>query len=744
MTGKIKDPYVAALLNGLVDPNWIELDAMGKEVLEKAKEIAGQSQLSPGLNPLQAITGKIWNNKAEYYFEPKRLTIEGDSVLPNETKPALNTHAFRQEIEQEVEPLFQLYPEQQQNKALNYSLYHIAYASGSRVAFDKPDVSAFDHNRLLAATVACLKEGTDQFLLLKGAISGIQNFIYYDIGGEQIDDAKKASKRLRARSFLVSHLSQAIAEYLVENLKLEQANILFVGGGHFNLLLPNTEITKERLDELSKKLNLGFFENIGIQLSLLIESQEADKDIFTSAGNYYRLVNEKLEHSKQKKHINYLDELFKHAGKQEDKKSQKEDEALGTKVPYSNFILEVQADINILSQVGQEATPAITLLRFIDRDYYLMKNEEEIMNFMTLYGDRIKAAKGLIKVISINNTNFSKKLPIAYGFQFIGKEAPKIKIKKKGEFMEPADDEEEGTRVMTFEDIASMDEKGESGLSFPQLAAMRLDVDDLGTLFGYGLGKDTSFGRMASLSREFQLFFGGFFNTLAKKNKLYITYSGGDDAFVIGSWLNVVHFAEQLNDAFRKFTCQNKNIGFSAGIFLCNPFYPVVRFAKDASDLEKLAKNYGIKTDENKRIDTAIGKDAVCLFNRTLEWPRFKEVMEFARKLSEAVPRQSEENKGSNPQMIRRSMLQHLLKIIQTSVKEQRVYKNEFEFYRNIGRLHGLVSRHGYNKEQLGTRKDLAATIVRELLQESNSPERFADFMVPLQYVLHQTRVINE
>jgi hypothetical protein len=123
-------------------------------------------------------------------------------------------------------------------------------------------------------------------------------------------------------------------------------------------------------------------------------------------------------------------------------------------------------------------------------------------------------------------------------------------------------------------------------------------------------------------------------------------------------------------------------------------------------------------------------------------WWRFEDMMKFADKLVNVVPREDEkisEGKAS-VSTIRRSLLQHFLATIQASKR------GDFEFYRNIGRLHGLVSRHGYRKDQLEKQlrsKESAAEIIQTLLQGSGSKEEFADYILPLQYILYLTRVKN-
>lgn len=725
---KVQDAYTAALLSGLISAERMELTEGESVLLEKARTLLGRTTHASAIHALQAITGRVWNAGIIKYYNPGRIDLEEVStILPGSegNTPAVSD-GLLEEVYAEIARVATMYATD--TAAFRHTLYYTLYAWGARMSFGDTDVSIFDQNRLLAATVQCLKVAPESsnFLLLKGAVSGIQPFIYYDIGGEQIGDARKASKRLRGRSFLVAHLCQVIAEYLTEELGMEQANILFVGGGHFNLLLPDTEGIRKNLGRLKKGLNKELFMQVGMQLGLLLEWESAESErLFQNTNEYFRKVSDRLEYSKQQRYIDDLSTFFESKGKRSENKG---DEEIGRLIPYADYLLEVKLKESWPDGFNKALKPAIKTFHFIGRYYFIIKKGEQvhnrINNILEEYGEAIYSAGGSIKLTRLNNTDFLPPQPFAYpvksGFEFIGNEAP-------------IDLEEETVKL--FEDIAKMGENNGKPLSYPQLAAMRLDVDDLGTLFQYGFGASASFERIASLSREFQLFFGGYFNVLARQHNLYITYSGGDDAFVIGSWLNIVKFAYKLNEAFREFTCGNDHIAFSAGIFLCSPYYPVVRFAEDAAELlEGKAKSW--KTEDS------VGKNAVCLFNQTMCWDRFKDMMDFADKLGMVVPRENEkllEEKRAGS-TIRRSMLQHFLATIQASKR------SDFEFYRNIGRLHGLVSRHGYRKEQLEKQmrgKEIAAEVINSLLRDCGSWEEFADYIVPLQYTLYLTRVKN-
>jgi len=213
------------------------------------------------------------------------------------------------------------------------------------------------------------------------------------------------------------------------------------------------------------------------------------------------------------------------------------------------------------------------------------KDYDQIYKFFKEREDLIKRAK----VIRINDTDFLThaeyllrdfNFPISFAYKFVGQEAPKNQY---GELLE-------------FSEIHAIDFSSESKLlSYPQLAVIRLDVDNLGSIFGFGLGDSVSYSRIATLSRLLDHFFSGYFNLLANKYKLYITYSGGDDAFLIGSWYNVLHFAKELYEKFKEFSCNNPNITFSAGILICNENYPIAKMAEKATELEDLSKGYRIR-----------------------------------------------------------------------------------------------------------------------------------------------------
>lgn len=750
MTEKQDDIYIQALLDGLAPKS----DSLAEAIALCGFDAGSDNEFQH----LYSIVGRVGGeeNQINRTFLPQLLSLGPQSIFAQAEQQG-DTQRWKEET---LSELGKLNASIQNSSGYRYSLYHFLHAYGARVAYGKAgqvlDASWFDRNRVLAAVASCLSRngGKEEFLILKGAISGIQKYIYHNIKAEQIGDAVKASKKLRGRSFLVAFINQVIAESLVEELGLEQANILFVGGGHFTLLLPNKDELTGKLNALLKKINLGLLDEVGPQLSLLTAWVACEGNIGQNFAENYKKVHRKLEASKQRRYHAYLTEVFEHFEKLEDlqnTRQEKEEIRLGQLAPYARYILEVggseEALENLANKVPKANKPAIAALSFLGKHFYVVKEEElveneddqelknELRQFLETHKEGLEALDHL-KVIALNNPNVLETveafsglgLDIGYGFRFVGNYAPIYKEAFKYDY--PA----ENGNVMLFEDLAKLDKDKEPTLTHDQLGVMRLDVDDLGVIFAHGLGKkeENTMERLLSLSREFQLFFGGYFNKLAEHHHLYVTYSGGDDAFVIGSWLNTIHFADTLNKEFQQFTCGNSQVSFSAGIFICNPHYPIPRLAKDGEKVEKAAKQY--PAEEKKKEDKA--KNALHLFQHTLPWADFQKMIAFEEKLSQVLPK----GESAEGRKIRRSMLRRFLRIIQSSRGQT------FERYRAVASLHGLLARHGYGQGEMQKAVlDEAGELIKELLQKASNEQEegqkeFDHYTIPLHIALYKTK----
>ena len=121
-----------------------------------------------------------------------------------------------------------------------------------------------------------------------------------------------------------------------------------------------------------------------------------------------------------------------------------------------------------------------------------------------------------------------------------------------------------------------------------------------------------SISRVATLSRQLNLFFSGYLGELLKEyERCQIVYAGGDDLFVIGSWDQLPDLAQKIREAFGVFCCGNPDLTLSGGIALTGGKYPISRGADHAGAAEESAKRYRSE------------KDSFCFFGEPLSWSDF-------------------------------------------------------------------------------------------------------------------------
>lgn len=742
-------------------------------IVEKAAKLGVVQWDNRDIILLSSIVASIGEAEGDRYYTPQALNLEKDSVFATQVKSDVS-------VKKALKIAKEVFKEKA--KLDHYTLYHLANKHLSRLGFGKngkhTDISLFDRNRIQAAICSCLKYNekgkakAKDFLLLKGDLSGIQDFLYGNIKADEVGNTRNLAKRLRGRSFFIALLTDTIAEMIVEQLGLEQANIIFSGGGQFTILVPKMTELDGSISSLLEKVNKILWEVSDTTLSLLVATANGGKNLFKEAGSSILAVNQKLSNEKLKKYEAYLSTMLE---KQPAINYFKDDEWLGNTAPYIEYLIEVttggdQLEVFLEQEenISLKEMRVVRSLASLGKHFFMLKGEKvkEEVKRIGQFLEVLQSEKELkdsitrIKIIRLNNTDFLEhqskwkkyKLPISYGFRFVGKEAPidseaiaHIRKKVKPIINEDGKEEEEGNKLLSFEELAYLaHDNKDKPLSYPRIAAMRLDVDDLGAIFGYGL-QPNSLTRLAALSREFHFFFSGYFNRLAKQYQVYITYSGGDDAFIVGSWYNVLHFAKHLREDFQKFTGYNKEVTFSAGIFMCDGHFPIVKMAEEAGKLEDLAKAHC------QEGETPSDKNAIAVFNTSMKWSRFNKMMTFSEELEKMIePKEDKKIKGkSQTAYISRSLIHRLLTLIQSS----RNNKGSIEFYKNVAHLHALFARHEFNNKRIkrdqkklaegDETKALGGYFIPEILKDFANQKTFEDYLLPLQYILYKSREIR-
>lgn len=141
------------------------------------------------------------------------------------------------------------------------------------------DIPLYDQLKLTAALAACVSEYLQQadafslldtpaelrrepaFLLYTADFSRIQRFIY-------TVHTEGALRSLRSRSFFLELLMEHYMDELLDGCGLTRTNIIYSGGGHCYLLLPNTAAVQQTLADWNRAFNGWLNEQFGVRLFL--------------------------------------------------------------------------------------------------------------------------------------------------------------------------------------------------------------------------------------------------------------------------------------------------------------------------------------------------------------------------------------------------------------------------------------------------------------------------------------------
>ncbi|SDD13286.1 type III-A CRISPR-associated protein Cas10/Csm1 [Halanaerobium congolense] len=491
------------------------------------------------------------------------------------------------------------------------------------------DISLFDHSKTKAAIAISLYDQykaekiteseledisnfkKDQFILLNGDLSGIQDFIFNI-------PSKKASKSLKGRSMYLNLLLDIIVKYIVEELDLKESNILYNGGGNFYILAPESK--KEDLNGLktgiSKKLLAAHQGDLYLAVdSICFAPHEFDN--FTELWGKVKIKVESVKHRKWNE-VGLKDNFNKIFGPL-DQGTAENDHCHICGVSNDIRKLDLDKSINENNENQKICSLCESFIDLTDdlkdANYLSINKTNNNSNIYQSYNDVLSSfgyyfsfsstLTEFDNIYKLNDTNFMT--DNCSGFKF-------------GAYNLPQEDH----RQITFEELA--ENSIENGNGDKKLGVLKLDVDNLGAIFTKGLESDRSIARVTSLSRMMGLFYEGYINRIITENnwddKIYVVFSGGDDTFIVGSWNVILDFAEKFYKKFREYTCYNKYITFSAGLGVFKHNYPINRSAHLTEDYLDEAKTI----DFNRNDDVVPIKNKINFLGETFNWEELKRI----------------------------------------------------------------------------------------------------------------------
>jgi CRISPR-associated protein Csm1 len=263
----------------------------------------------------------------------------------------------------------------------------------------------------------------------------------------------------------------------------------------------------------------------------------------------------------------------------------------------------------------------------------------------------------------------------------------------------------------------------------PYWACLRLDVDNLGEVFRFGLGERRySLSRIATLTFMLSLFFEGYVNRICAEvdpegQHLYLIYSGGDDLLLIGAWDRVVEAARRTREELVRFTGENPSLTVSAGLSLHHAKFPLYQAAREAGDQLDVAKHF--------RHADGHEKDACGFFGTLMSWDDLGWVRRWADGLVTLIEKGTGD--GDSGEKLSRGFLFKLARIGAAGAMEDRhrraTRQGLAEVSRSVG-LHRARWRLVYDvaREHLALRDKLEA-LREELIERDVRPELVASLV---------------
>lgn len=526
---------------------------------------------------LRSIFNTLNGNTDDQKYQ---VVFLGDSGINYPSLECADSSQVLKTIADDINSYLQKQPitESSVNGLLEFLECRLTYVVGS---LPDKDVSLLEQAKMTAAISTCLlkdkesgtnslSEESELFLLYSMDFSGIQDFIY-------TITSEGALKTLRTRSFYLEILMESIIDDLLSELNLNRVNLIYSGGGHCYMLLPNTEDVISTLEDYNKRINNWLIDTYDISLYVAHGH---------SACSGRTLMNDPAGSYQQ---------IFRNVSSMiSDRKANR----------YS------VTQINTLNKRRyQDYSRECKVCRRVDR-----VNADGVCSICSSIKDFSKNIL-MQDVFYVEGNDCG--LPLPFGKALSSDPSGAVRsYHKKGKTAKCSEDSvglwigDYASDRNTFEAMAK-DSKDLGRIE--RIGVVRADVDNLGSTFSSGFSKNGTENilRTATLSRQLSMFFKYHINTILreKKRNATICYSGGDDLFIVGEWFDVLELTGDIRKCFDKYT--QGTLSISAGIGIYDSKYPISRIAYETAEMEDLSKQMP-------------DKDAVTIFSdNTYKWDVF-------------------------------------------------------------------------------------------------------------------------
>ncbi len=514
-------------------------------------------------------------------------------------------------------------PPGEQLEGLLFALERHAWALASPL----PAVSLYDFARTHAALAAALAADPDgELLLLGGDLSGVQDFIYSV-------SASGAARQLRGRSLYLQLLTDACAHALLEAAVMPRCNLLYAGGGSFYLLLPAT--MRGRLDDLRRQIGSSLLTAHHGALYLALGAVTFRPEAYTRET--WQQLSGQIDQDKRRRFATLDEAAFARLFVPQQPAQPRTEDGDEERVDRMAESLE---------QLGGRLQRASILALQPDQPYALRAGEHTLYDLLAALGLRTRLLDD--QADQPNRVRRRRLLALTdgveldaqqpgdlVGVRYTATEAP-IATEQDVAHYHRLDRATNDDRTLAVGQIKPFSLLAEQSQGVKRMGVLRMDVDDLGELFGVNLDRPDGVAALAvtaALSAALSRFFEGWVDELCRQKNaqgrggVMAIYSGGDDLFLLGSWDLMPSLARQIRDDFATYILgrplqpgEVPPISLSAGITLIGAVYPIYQAAADAAEALDAAKAYERERPDKRR------KDAISFLGRTLGWEQFREV----------------------------------------------------------------------------------------------------------------------
>ena len=573
------------------------------------------------------ITARLYSVLSEVHFGKEK---NDNSIFSLSTRDQMNTpdaNFVRKSLKESVDEykiLFDEFADEIEKniylkKRVNFIAYNYMYnllnkylvtVPASTYGGVKSAVSLFDHLKISSAIASCLYDKTcydqEMFYMLEIDVSGIQSFIYQVVEGSGTKPG--LSKALRGRSILVGLITNAISYAFLNEFGLTVSNILFNTGGGSMILLPYNQSIEKRVMDLSKKIRKSLFDFFQTDITFVNAMLPVNKkELETFQTDKAIELKSLLGRNKMRKYQDIIDDADFFFDK-----------------------IDFNSKCNTCGRVSKSEQCFICkMVEKISQIY--TKNESfgivydfnktiDIKNIETL-------DLGFVRLLFINDKSYLIDDEISWYVDSINNFGFGNEIMTANDV--PLD--KDSNTILSFEKILKLtpEEYGDK-----KLAILKMDVDNLGGIFAFGLKASDeprvqrSISKYVTMSRLMEFFFGHEIKNICREVSLkineniddkvkngtmfYINYAGGDDLVIIGSAYSIVELALEIHKRFTEFT-NNKNITISGGINFQNDKKPIRFGVQMAEEALSMSKNGD--------------KNAITLLDTTVPFVEFEELL---------------------------------------------------------------------------------------------------------------------